>query len=189
MDRMLEYRLSRRRFLAATAAGSAAVILGGGGSAVMAKPTVLTQPEDAPWFEASIRDLRKLMARRKLSSVELTQAYLDRIEKLNPTLHAVIQTNPDALDIASRRDRNAARGIQPCLDRRPVVAGVALARADHFGGGGLTQHESAGAKADDHHQEHGGCPQSIDPQHRRRHQRHPRRPRDRGRRRSARRSK
>jgi len=127
MDRVLEHPISRRRFLAVTAAGSAAVLLGGSGSAVLARPPVLTKAEDAPWFEASIRDLRKLMARRKLSSVELTKAYLHRIEELDPTLHSVIETNPDALAIARRRDRERREG-----DVRGPLHGIPILLKDNI---------------------------------------------------------
>lgn len=54
----------------------------------------------APWVEATIPELQRMMAQGRLSSVELTQGYLDRIERLNPLLHAVIQTNRDALNTA-----------------------------------------------------------------------------------------
>jgi hypothetical protein len=40
----------------------------------------------------------------------LTEAYLGRIERLDPLLHAVIETNPDARDIAARRDRERRAG-------------------------------------------------------------------------------
>ena len=60
--------------------------------------------EAAPWFEASVPELGALMASGALSSVELTEAYLRRIERLDPLLHAVIETNPAALEIAARRD-------------------------------------------------------------------------------------
>ena len=61
--------------------------------------------EDAPWFEASIPELERVHGRRRdLTSAELTAAYLRRIERLDPLLHAVIETNPDALAIAARRD-------------------------------------------------------------------------------------
>lgn len=45
-----------------------------------------------------------------LSSVELTGAYLDRIERLDPLLHAVIETNPSALETARRRDAERRTG-------------------------------------------------------------------------------
>ncbi len=62
------------------------------------------------------------MASGRTSSVELTEAYLRRIERLNPTLHAVIETNPDALSIARRRDdeRQANRSRGP-LHGIPVL--------------------------------------------------------------------
>ena len=110
MDRVLEHRISRRDFLAAGAAGGAAVLLGGAGSVATAKSPAPLLDEQADWFDASIRDLGLLMRRHELSSEDLTKAYLDRIALLNPTLHAVIQTNPDALRIARRRDHERRHG-------------------------------------------------------------------------------
>ena len=78
--------------------------------------------ETAPWFEASIPELEALMVSGGLSSVELTEAYLRRTERLDPLLHAVIETNPAALDIAARRDaeRRAGRTRGP-LHGVPVL--------------------------------------------------------------------
>ena len=139
MDRVLEHPISRRRFLAASAAGGAAVLLGGGGSAVLARPAVLAKPatvasaEDAPWFEASIRELRKLMATRRLSSHELTEAYLERIADLDPTLHSVIQTNPDALAIARRRDDERRHGhVRGPLHGIPILLKDNIATDDRM---------------------------------------------------------
>lgn len=66
--------------------------------------------EDAPWFEASIPELEAQMASRRLSSADLTEAYLRRIERLDPLLHSVIETNPEALEIAARRDDERRAG-------------------------------------------------------------------------------
>jgi amidase len=110
MDRMLDQRISRRDFLAAGAAGGAAVLLGGAGSVATAKSPAPLLDEQTDWFEASIRELGRLMRNRDLSSEDLTSAYLARIALLNPTLHAVIETNPDALGIARRRDRERRHG-------------------------------------------------------------------------------
>ena len=52
--------------------------------------------------------LRKLIRRGDLTSRELTELYLKRIQRLNPLLHAVIEVNPDALGIADRRDQQAS---------------------------------------------------------------------------------
>jgi amidase len=62
----------------------------------------------------TVLDLQRDMDRQQLSSTALTGFYLARIHRLNPLLHAVIETNPDALRdaVASdlRRARHAARG-------------------------------------------------------------------------------
>ena len=78
--------------------------------------------EGAPWFEASIPELQAQMAAHRLGSAELTEAYLRRIERLDPLLHAVIETNPDALEIAARRDKERRAGrIRGPLHGIPVL--------------------------------------------------------------------
>src|SRR5688500_12120572 len=65
------------------------------------------------WMEASIPDLQRLMAERKLSAVTLTKTYLRRIEQLDrtgPKVNSVIEVNPDALEIARERDADRKRG-------------------------------------------------------------------------------
>ena len=133
MDGLLEHPISRRRFLAASAAGGAAVLLGGAGAAVRATPTKPLLDEQAPWFEASIRDLGRLMRHHELTSQELTGAYLDRIATLNPALHAVIQTNPDALAIARRRDRERRAGhVRGPLHGIPILLKDNIATDDRM---------------------------------------------------------
>ena len=46
---------------------------------------------------ATIPDLQQAMDAGRLSSVQLTELYLQRIGALNPMLHAVITTNPPAV--------------------------------------------------------------------------------------------
>ena len=50
---------------------------------------------------ATIPDLQRAMDGNRLRSVQLTAFYLRRIRALNPELHAVIATNPDAMRIAA----------------------------------------------------------------------------------------
>jgi amidase len=50
------------------------------------------------------------MASDRLTSRELTQAYLRRIDRLNPLLGAVIETNPNAVAIAARLDNERRHG-------------------------------------------------------------------------------
>jgi amidase len=122
MDPLLSRALSRRRFLAATAAGGAAVLAGGGASLAQAKRPFKGLDEDAPWFEASIPELQAQLDGRDLTSLELTQAYLARIANLNPVLHAVIETNPQAIGIAAQRDAERRRGrIRGPLHGIPIL--------------------------------------------------------------------
>src|SRR5687768_18203602 len=64
--------------------------------------------------EASIADLQKAMQSGRLTSKQITQQYLDRIQaidKTGPTLNAVIEVNPDALADAEAADQERkARG-------------------------------------------------------------------------------
>ena len=56
----------------------------------------------------TIPELQELMDARRLKSVQLTQFYLQRIRKLNPTLNAVITVSPTALADARAADRLSA---------------------------------------------------------------------------------
>lgn len=58
-----------------------------------------------PIKEATIKDLQTAFHEKKLSSKELVQFYLNRIQKLNPVLRAVIEVNPDALHQAEQTDK------------------------------------------------------------------------------------
>lgn len=89
-----------------------------GGSAAAVRPVLRGIDLEA----ATIPDLQRAMDRRKLSSVQLTQFYLHRIRALNPRLHAVITTNPDALRIAAASDRQRRRsGARSPLEGIPVL--------------------------------------------------------------------
>jgi amidase len=59
----------------------------------------------------TIPQLQKLMDRHRLSSVTLTSFYLRRIERLNPTLNAVIAVSPTALADARAGDDRPLLGI------------------------------------------------------------------------------
>ncbi|HUL79931.1 MAG TPA: amidase family protein [Vicinamibacteria bacterium] len=98
--------ISRRAFLGAGAAGGVALLAGDWSYPLSASPPQkpLFKGSDAPWIDATIPKLHALMASGRLTSRELTIGYLERIERLNPLLHAVIETNPAAVAIAVRRD-------------------------------------------------------------------------------------
>ncbi|KAI8543872.1 hypothetical protein RHMOL_Rhmol08G0252700 [Rhododendron molle] len=55
--------------------------------------------------EASVHDIRIAFEQDKLTSRKLVEFYLREIERLNPVLRAVIEVNPDALDLADKADQ------------------------------------------------------------------------------------
>ncbi len=99
-------RLTRREFVAGGVAAAAALAAGGFGPPFRLDAAAA----DAPWIEATIPQLQSMMASGALSSRELTLAYLQRIGELNPLLGAVIETNPEAVAIAARRDAERRAG-------------------------------------------------------------------------------
>ncbi len=90
---------------------------------------------------ATVVDLQKAFTDRKLSSTGLTSFYLARIRALNPRLHAVIETNPDALKEAANSDRHRRRhGARSLLEGVPVLLKDNVDTADR-------QHTTAGSFA------------------------------------------
>jgi amidase len=90
---------------------------------------------------STVLDLQKNMQAGRLSSVALTTFYLRRIDRLNPLLHAVIETNPDALRDALASDIHRARhGSRGPLDGIPVLLKDNIGTADR-------QHTTAGSLA------------------------------------------
>ncbi|KAL7789779.1 amidase-like protein [Trichoderma ceciliae] len=66
-----------------------------------------------PLLDATLADLRLGLDSNLFSSVDLVQAYIDRILEVNPLLRAVTEINPDALSIASECDTERRAGIDP----------------------------------------------------------------------------
>jgi amidase len=72
--------------------------------------------------EATIPEMQHALKHRQVTSRELVQQYLSRIEKYNGTLNAVITVNPHALEEADERDRERAKGrIRGPLHGIPVA--------------------------------------------------------------------
>ena len=73
--------------------------------------------------ELSAADLSRMLSSGKLTSAELIQMSLERIEALDrDKTRSVIEINPDALDIARRRDREQSRGkVRGPLHGLPVL--------------------------------------------------------------------
>jgi amidase len=100
--------LSRRTFLGAGAAGGAALLTGGFSSVLEAAPQ--SAAGSPIWLEKTIPQLQALMRTGQLTSRELTKGYLRRIHRLNPLVGAVIETNPNAVATATRRDEERRAG-------------------------------------------------------------------------------
>src|SRR5436309_6248535 len=113
--------MDRRDFVRLGATAGAAVV---GGRPVLGQSlegtaaALNTKPRfDIPPFEleeTTIADLQSAMASGRMTARSITQAYLSRIADLDgkgPTLHHVIEVNPDALSIADSLDveRKAGR--------------------------------------------------------------------------------
>ena len=138
MDRIESNRISRRTFVGLTALGGAALVAGSGPvSALSRSASTLAQRrddrDDAPFIEATIPELQRLMRRRDLSSRELTRAYIDRIERFNPVLGAVLEVNPDALRIAHDRDKERHAGqLRGPLHGIPILIKDNIGTADRM---------------------------------------------------------
>lgn len=75
----------------------------------------------------SLSALSLALADKKISSVELTRLFLDRIERFNPTLNAFITTDPDkSLSQAKAADTLRAAG------KSTPLTGIPLAQKDIF---------------------------------------------------------
>jgi len=81
--------------------------------------------------EASIDAIQQQLASGALTSRQLVQCYLDRINTVNPYLHAVIETNPDALTIADQLDQERAQGkVRGPLHGIPILVKDNIATDD-----------------------------------------------------------
>ncbi len=116
--------MNRRNFVLASAVASLA-------ASAAARATPASPPASA---ELSLADIAAAFAHGNLTSVELTQTYLTRIEDMNlrgPSLHAVIETNPKALDIATALDAERKAGkVRGPLHGVPVLIKDNIETAD-----------------------------------------------------------
>ncbi len=121
--------VSRREFLGTTLAGGAALFAGGLTALTPRSTSAIT----ASWIEATIPELQALMNSGALTSEQLTTNYLNQIASLNPLLHAIIETNPDALAIATELDTERESGhLRGPLHGIPVLVKDNLATDDNM---------------------------------------------------------
>ncbi|MCI0349965.1 MAG: amidase [Acidobacteriales bacterium] len=104
--------VDRRKFMQLTALAGAGASLAGATVAQAAPVQAASAPKHLN--EVTIAELQAAMASRRLSSVELTTFYLNRIlamDQRGPGLNSVIEINPDALAIAKGADTLRRQGI------------------------------------------------------------------------------
>jgi amidase len=117
--------MQRRDFLLATAV------------AALAAPEIGTSAQaPATAMELTLMEIAAAFADGRLTSRRLTQFYLDRINALDrngPKLGAVLETNPQALDIAAELDRERqSHGVRGPLHGVPVLIKDNVETADRM---------------------------------------------------------
>ena len=122
--------MTRRSFLTTTAASSAALLTGG--IASLFKSDAFAGGS-SQFVEATIPQLQAAMAAGKLTARDLVHGYLNRIQSLNPTLHAVIQTDPNAVAIAASLDNERKAGhVRGLLHGIPLLVKDNIATFDNM---------------------------------------------------------
>ncbi len=96
-----------------------------------------------PLINSSVSSLAQAIRAKQVSSAELVQAYLDRIDDVNPALNAVVQLAPGAMDEARDADTALARGeIRGALHGVPMTIKDSLDTAGIISTGGTKGRES-----------------------------------------------
>ncbi len=89
-------------------------------------------PNQSP-LHFSLRQLSSALQTKKISSVELTQLYLERIAAYNPTLNAYITTNAEmSLAQARHADARLAKNNSHALPVISNLTGIPIAQKDIF---------------------------------------------------------
>lgn len=98
------------------------------------KKSAAAAGEDFELNESTIQQLQDKMASGQMSSLEITQLYLNRIaaiDKSGPRVNSVIEVNPDALDMARAMDQERKAGkVRGPLHGIPVLVKDNIDTAD-----------------------------------------------------------
>jgi amidase len=109
------------------ALAAAACLLGSGPGSSMADPSGESRTGNVSLRgvdleQSTIPEIQEAMDRGRISSIELTVFYLERIERLNPELHAVITTSPTAVLEALFSDiRRHTHRLRGPMDGIPIL--------------------------------------------------------------------
>jgi amidase len=139
--------MNRREFLGAGAAVGALAATGGlagcapggeqsGSEAVQAGGQAAASVPSFELDEITVDQLQEAMASGRWTARDITSMYLERIaliDRQGPSLQSVIETNPDALDIAGALDRERAEGsVRGPLHGIPILVKDNIATADRM---------------------------------------------------------
>ena len=109
--------MNRRHFLGSSALGGVGLVASQAActqpAVAPAAPSPVTGNEPFELHEATIADLQAAMRAGTRTARSITELYLARIEALNrqgPELRAIIETNPEALEIADQLDAERKAG-------------------------------------------------------------------------------
>lgn len=84
-------------------------------------------------IDATIEDLAKGMEQGLFTSVDLTKAYIARINEVNKDFRAVTEINPDALQIAAALDKERAEGkVRGPMHGIPILLKMSMATNDNM---------------------------------------------------------
>ena len=134
--------VDRREFLKVTGVGGLALTAGAAACAPLPQSGAAAEEThrwSVPSFELdeiTVDDLQAGMASGQWSSADITQAYLDRIaaiDRQGPMLRSVIETNPDAIQIAQDLDAERAAGqVRGPLHGIPILIKDNIGTADRM---------------------------------------------------------
>ncbi|SDN86895.1 amidase family protein [Alkalicoccus daliensis] len=119
--------MNRKAILAGTAVGVAAAIVPAKKAYSTYKSFREEQEEQQSGFsieEATISDIHQAFDRGDLTSAQLTAHYIKRIETLDqkgPNINSIRIINPDAMNIARKRDQERKKGVTGPLHGIPVL--------------------------------------------------------------------
>jgi amidase len=125
--------MGRRRFLTILGSTAAAAATGGASFAMGAPAQRPTLPDSSELVCATTTHLADLIRRKRVSSLEVVDACLARIEQVNPKLNAVVQ-------IAADRARESARMADEAIVRGEVMGplhGVPMTMKDSIDTAGI----------------------------------------------------
>src|ERR1044072_7698200 len=94
-------------------------------------------------YEYSLISLAELIRTRAASPVEVMQAHLDRIDRFNPKLNAIVTLAPDLIEQAKQAEAAIIRG-----DQLGPLHGVPLTIKDTIETGGLRTTSGSALRAD-----------------------------------------